>query len=122
MKNVVIIDSVRTGLAKSHRGGFNITRADDMVAHLIDAIMERNPKVDPALVEDLILGCGNPEGAQGHNIARNAAVLSKLPIETGGTTINRYCSSGLNSIAMACNQVASGHSAVSYTHLRAHET
>ena len=110
MKNVVIIDSVRTGLAKSHRGGFNITRADDMVAHLIDAIMERNPKVDPALVEDLILGCGNPEGAQGHNIARNAAVLSKLPIETGGTTINRYCSSGLNSIAMACNQVASGHS------------
>jgi acetyl-CoA acyltransferase len=72
--------------------------------------MERNPKVDPALVEDLILGCGNPEGAQGHNIARNAAVLSKLPIETGGTTINRYCSSGLNSIAMACNQVASGHS------------
>ena len=110
MKNVVIIDSVRTGLAKSHRGGFNITRADDMVAHLIDAIMERNPKVDPALVEDLILGCGNPEGAQGHNIARTAAVLSKLPIETGGTTINRYCSSGLNSIAMACNQVASGHS------------
>ena len=110
MKNVVIRDSVRTGLAKSHRGGFNITRADDMVAHLIDAIMERNPKVDPALVEDLILGCGNPEGAQGHNIARNAAVLSKLPIETGGTTINRYCSSGLNSIAMACNQVASGHS------------
>ena len=110
MKNVVIIDSVRTGLAKSHRGGFNITRADDMVAHLIDALMERNPKVDPALVEDLILGCGNPEGAQGHNIARNAAVLSKLPIETGGTTINRYCSSGLNSIAMACNQVASGHS------------
>ena len=110
MKNVVIIDSVRTGLAKSHRGGFNITRADDMVAHLINAIMERNPKVDPALVEDLILGCGNPEGAQGHNIARNAAVLSKLPIETGGTTINRYCSSGLNSIAMACNQVASGHS------------
>jgi acetyl-CoA acyltransferase len=110
MKNVVIIDSVRTGLAKSHRGGFNITRADDMVAHLINAIMERNPKVDPALVEDLILGCGNPEGAQGHNIARNAAVLSNLPIETGGTTINRYCSSGLNSIAMACNQVASGHS------------
>ncbi|MDA9636610.1 thiolase family protein [SAR86 cluster bacterium] len=110
MRNVVIIDSVRTGLAKSHRGGFNITRADDMVAHLINAIMERNPKVDPSLVEDLILGCGNPEGAQGHNIARNAAVLSNLPIETGGTTINRYCSSGLNSIAMACNQVASGHS------------
>ncbi|MBV12482.1 MAG: acetyl-CoA C-acyltransferase [Flavobacteriaceae bacterium] len=110
MKNVVIVDSVRTGLAKSHRGGFNITRADDMVAHLINAIMERNPKVDPALVEDVILGCGNPEGPQGHNIARNAAVLSNLPIETGGTTINRYCSSGLNSIAMACNQVASGHS------------
>ena len=60
------------------------------------------------MVEDIILGCGNPEGAQGHNIARNVAVLSNLPIETGGVTINRYCSSGLNSIAMAATQIQSG--------------
>ena len=108
MRNAVIVDSVRTGLAKSFRGGFNNTRADNMTSHIVNALLERNPKVDPSMVEDIILGCGNPEGAQGHNIARNVAVLSKLPIETGGVTINRYRSSGLNSIAMAATQIQSG--------------
>ena len=108
MRNEVIVDSVRTGLAKSFRGGFNNTRADNMTAHVVNALLERNPKVDASMVEDIILGCGNPEGAQGHNIARNVAVLSNLPIETGGVTINRYCSSGLNSIAMAATQIQSG--------------
>ncbi len=110
MRNVVIVDSVRTGLAKSFRGGFNQTRADNMTAHLVDALLERNPGLDPAAVEDMILGCGAPEGAQGHNIARNVAVLSKLPIEVGGTTVNRYCSSGLQTVAMAATQVQSGFS------------
>ena len=108
MRNAVIVDSVRTGLAKSFRGGFNNTRADNMTAHIVNALLERNPGVDASMVEDIILGCGNPEGAQGHNIARNVAVLSDLPIETGGVTINRYCSSGLNSIAMAATQIQSG--------------
>ena len=108
MRNAVIVDSVRTGLAKSFRGGFNNTRADNMTAHIVNALLERNPGVDASTVEDIILGCGNPEGAQGHNIARNVAVLSDLPIETGGVTINRYCSSGLNSIAMAATQIQSG--------------
>ena len=108
MPNAVIVDSVRTGLAKSFRGGFNVTRADDMTAHLVNALMERNPEVDPTLVEDIILGCGNPEGPQGHNVARNVAVLSNLPIQTGGVTVNRYCSSGLQTIAMAATQVQSG--------------
>ena len=110
MKTAVIVDSVRTGLAKSFRGGFNQTRADDMTAHLVNALLERNPGLDPALVEDMILGCGAPEGAQGHNVARNAAVLSNLPIEVGGTTVNRYCSSGLQTVAMAATQVQSGFS------------
>ena len=110
MRNVVIVDSVRTGLAKSFRGGFNQTRADNMTAHLVDALLERNPGLDPSMVEDMILGCGAPEGAQGHNIARNVAVLSKLPIEVGGTTVNRYCSSGLQTVAMAATQVQSGFS------------
>ena len=110
MKNVVIVDSVRTGLAKSHRGGFNMTRPDEMLAHIIDAMLERNPNLPPEEVEDIIMGCGNPEGAQGHNIARNVAVLSKLPIEVGGTTVNRYCSSGLQTVAMAATQVQSGFS------------
>ena len=108
MKNVVIVDSVRTGLAKSHRGGFNMTRPDEMLAHIIDAMLERNPNLPPEAVEDIIMGCGNPEGAQGHNVGRNAAVLSKLPITTGGTTINRYCSSGLQSISMAAGQIMAG--------------
>ena len=108
MREVVIVDSVRTGLAKSFRGGFNQTRADDMTAHIIDALMDRNPGVDPQIVEDVILGCGYPEGAQGNNIARTSAVLSKLPIQTGGTTVNRYCSSGLQTIAMAATQIQSG--------------
>ena len=108
MRNAVIVDSVRTGLAKSFRGGFNNTRADNMTSHIVNALLERNPEVDPSMVVDIILGCGNPEGAQGHNIARNVAVLSNLPIQTGGVTINRYCSSGLNSIAMAATQIQSG--------------
>ena len=108
MANAVIVDSVRTGLAKSFRGGFNATRADDMTAHIVNALMERNPEVDPTLVEDIILGCGNPEGPQGHNVARNVAVLSNLPIQTGGVTVNRYCSSGLQTIAMAATQIHFG--------------
>ena len=108
MKNVVIVDSVRTGLAKSHRGGFNMTRPDEMLAHLINALLERNPNLPPEVVEDIIMGCGNPEGAQGHNVARNAAVLSNLPITVGGTTINRYCSSGLQSVSMAAGQIMAG--------------
>ena len=108
MKNVVIVDSVRTGLAKSHRGTFNMTRGDDMLAHCIDAMLERNPNLSPETVEDVIMGCGNPEGPTGHNIGRNAAVLSKLPITTGGTTVNRYCSSGLQTVSMAAGQIIAG--------------
>ena len=108
MKTAVIVDSVRTGLAKSHRGGFNITRADDMLAHIINNLMERNPNLPGEAVEDVIMGCGNPEGPMGHNIGRNAAVLSNLPITVGGTTVNRYCSSGLQTISMAASQVMAG--------------
>ncbi len=108
MKTAVIVDSVRTGLAKSFRGGFNITRPDEMLAHIINATLERNPNLPPEAVEDIIMGCGNPEGAQGHNVGRNAAVLSNLPITTGGTTINRYCSSGMQSISMAASQIMAG--------------
>ena len=108
MKTAVIVDSVRTGPAKSHRGGFNMTRPDDMLAHIINAMLDRNPNLPPEAVEDVIMGCGNPEGAMGHNIGRNAAVLSNLPLTVGGTTVNRYCSSGLQSISMAASQVMAG--------------
>ncbi len=108
MRDVVVVDSVRTGLAKSFRGSFNLTRPDDMLAHCIDALIERNPKMDPAEVEDVIVGAASQTGEQGGNIARLAVILSKLPVTVAGSTISRACSSGLNSIAFAANQIASG--------------
>ena len=108
MKNVVIVDSVRTGLAKSFRGTFNMTRGDDMLSHLIDEMLNRNPSLPADAVEEVIMGCGNPEGATGHNIGRNSVILSKLPITVGGTTVNRYCSSGLQTVSMAAGQIMAG--------------
>ena len=107
MREVVIVDSVRTGLAKSFRGKFNMTRPDDMAAHCVDALLARTG-IDPASVEDCIVGAGSNEGAQGFNIGRNVAVLSRLGIGTAGMTLNRFCSSGLQAIAIAANQIASG--------------
>ncbi|MFT4632098.1 MAG: acetyl-CoA acyltransferase [Urechidicola sp.] len=112
MRDVVIVDSVRTGLAKSFRGTFNLTRPDDMLAHCIDSLLARNGKLDPAEVEDVIVGAASQIGEQGGNIARLAVILSQLPITASGTTISRACSSGLNSIAMAATQIASGCSEV----------
>lgn len=112
MRDVVVVDSVRTGLAKSFRGTFNLTRPDDMVAHCIDALLERNGALDPAEVEDVIVGAASQIGEQGGNLARLAVILSKLPVTTSGSTISRACSSGLNSIAFAANQIASGCSDV----------
>ena len=108
MRDVVIVDSVRTGLAKAMRGSFNLTRSDDMLAHLIDSLLERNPSLDPGQVEDVVVGAASHTGEQDGNIARLAVVLSKLPITTGGMSLNRFCSSGLQSIANAATQIASG--------------
>ena len=109
MRDVVIVDSVRTGLAKSFRGSFNMTRSDDMAAHLINTLLDRNPQIEPAMVEDIILGAASQAGEQSFNLARMAAVLSRLPIETTGTTVSRFCASGLQTIAMAVNQIGSGY-------------
>ncbi|MEM7466907.1 MAG: thiolase family protein [Pseudomonadota bacterium] len=110
--DVVIVDTIRTGLAKAHRGTFNLTRSDDLVAHCIDSLIDRNPKVEPESVEDVILGAGRQLGEQSANMARHSVVLSKLPVTVPATTISRACSSGLNSIAMAATQIASGYSEV----------
>lgn len=111
MREVVIVDSVRTGLAKSFRGKFNQTRPDDMAAHCVNALLARSG-IDPASVEDCIVGAGSNEGAQGYNIGRNVAVLSQLGTGTAGMTLNRFCSSGLQAIAIAANQIASGCSEI----------
>jgi acetyl-CoA acyltransferase len=108
MRQAVIVDSVRTGLAKSFRGSFNQTRPDDLAAHCVRALLERNPKVDPATIEDVIVGAGIPEGPQGMNIGRVVAVRSGLPITVPGVTVSRFCSSGLASIAMAAAQIQNG--------------
>lgn len=112
MSQVVIVDNIRTGLAKAHRGTFNLTRADDLLAHCIDALLERNPAIDPAEVEDVIAGAARQTGEQSANVARYATVLSKLPISASAMTLSRACSSGLNAISVAATQIASGCSDV----------
>jgi acetyl-CoA acyltransferase len=104
-REAVIVDSVRTGLCKAHRGSLNRTRPDDQLAHVIQALFERNPAVDRAEVEDVIAGCGFPEGAQGMNVARIASMLAGLPASVAATTVNRFCSSGSQAVAMAAHQI-----------------
>ena len=107
MREVVIIDSVRTGLAKSFRGSFNQTRPDDLAAHCLEALVKR-AKLDPATIDDVIVGTGIPEGPQGMNIGRVVAVRAGLPISVPGVTVSRFCASGLASIAMGAAQIAAG--------------
>src|SRR6202165_6179756 len=108
MREAVIVASSRTALAKSFRGSFNLTRPDDLAAHCIQDVLRKTPQLEPREVEDLILGCGQPHGAQGHNIGRVSALLAGLPTSVGGVTLNRFCSSGLQSIALAAYQIVNG--------------
>jgi acetyl-CoA acyltransferase len=105
MREAVVVTSSRTALAKSFRGSFNATRPDDLAAHCIKDVLRKTSKLDPAEIEDVILGCGQPHGPQGHNVARVAAMLAGLPPSAAGTTVNRFCSSGLQAIAMAAHQI-----------------
>jgi acetyl-CoA acetyltransferase family protein len=105
MKEAVVVASSRTPLAKSFRGSFNMTRPDDLAAHAIRDALGKVPQLDPKSIEDVILGCGQPHGPQGHNIARVAALRSGLPVTTPGTTVNRFCSSGLQAISMAAHLI-----------------
>ena len=105
MREAVVVASSRTALTKSFRGSFNITRPDELAAHCIKDTLRKTPKLDPNEIEDVVLGCAQPHGPQGHNIARIAAMLAGLPTTVGGTTINRFCSSGLQAIALAAHQI-----------------
>jgi len=111
MVDVVIVASSRTPLGKSYRGALNLTRPDDMVAHCLQHVLAKTPQLSPREIEDVVIGCGYPEGAQGHNVARVAAIRAGLPVTIAATTVNRFCSSGLQSIAMAANQIQSGATA-----------
>jgi acetyl-CoA acetyltransferase family protein len=105
MREAVIVASSRTPLAKSHRGSFNITRPDDLAAHAIRHVLGKAPALDPIEIQDVILGCGQPHGPAGHNVARVAALRAGLPVTTAGVTVNRYCNSGLQAIVQAAHMV-----------------
>ncbi|MEQ8896916.1 MAG: acetyl-CoA C-acyltransferase [Roseovarius sp.] len=104
MKQAVIVSTARTGLAKSYRGAFNETHGATMAGHAIEHAVKR-AKLDPALIEDAFIGCGYPEGWTGANIARQSVIRAGLPVTVAAATINRFCSSGLQAIAMATNAI-----------------
>src|SRR5438552_13000738 len=105
MREAVVVASSRTPLAKSHRGSFNMTRPDDLAAHAIRDVLGKAPQLEPKEIEEVILGCGQPHGSQGHNIARVAALRAGLPVTTPGATVNRFCNSGLQAIVQAAHMV-----------------
>ena len=107
MKEAVIVSTARTGLAKSWKGAFNMTHGATLGGHVVQHAVAR-AGIDPADVEDVLMGCANPEGATGVNIARQIAVRAGLPVTVPGATVNRFCSSGLQAIAMAAHRVLVG--------------
>src|SRR5437879_5990658 len=108
MSEAVVVASSRTPLAKSFRGSFNMTRPDDLAAHCIKDVLGKVPRLDSSEIEDVILGCAQPNGPQGSNVARVALIRAGLPASVAGTTVNRFCSSGLQAIAMAASQIILG--------------
>ena len=108
MREAVIVASSRTPLTKAFRGSFNMTRPDDLAAHCIKDVFAKVPQLDPNECEDVIMGCAQPSGVQGNNVARIAAMLAGMSPYTAGTTVNRFCSSGLQAIAMAAHEIIVG--------------
>ena len=108
MPEAVIVDCLRTAVGRSGRGSLRTTRPDDLAATVIRALLERYPQVGNGDIEDVILGCAMPEGEQGMNMARIAALRVGLPHSVPGVTINRFCSSGLQAIAMAADRIRAG--------------
>jgi acetyl-CoA C-acetyltransferase len=111
MPDAVIVSTARTPLAKSWRGAFNITHGADLGGHALEHAIAR-AGLDPAEIDDVIMGCANPEGATGRNIARQIAIRAGCPVTTSGMTVNRFCSSGLQTIAMASQRVMTGEGEV----------
>src|SRR5437660_479954 len=107
MPDAVIVSTARTPLCKSWRGAFNITHGATMGGHALGCAIRR-AGLDPAEIEDVIMGCANPEGATGRNIARQIAIRAGCPVTTSGMTVNRFCSSGLQTIAIAAQRVMAG--------------
>lgn len=107
MREAVVVASARTPLAKSFRGSLNLTRPDDQLAHCLSTVLGQTTQLDAAEIEDVIVGCGYPAGVQGSNVARVAALRAGLPVQVAAVTVNRFCSSGLQAVAMAAHQITS---------------
>lgn len=112
MKEAVIASSVRTAVGKAYKGTLHATRSDDLAAIAISGAIQRVPGLDPKEIEDVVLGCAMPEGEQGMNIARIASLRAGLPVECSAITVNRFCSSGLQAIAMAAERIMLGNAEV----------
>ena len=108
IENVVIVDAVRSAVGRAHKGTLALTRPDELAGQVIAALLARVPAVKASEVEELVLGCAMPEGEQGLNVARPAGLLGGLAVESSAMTINRFCSSGLQAIAIAAGAVATG--------------
>ncbi len=111
MKDVAVVAYCRTGIARATRGALNQTHGISMTAHVLRLAVKR-ADIDPAEVEDVIVGCGLPEGATGHNIARNAALDAGFGEAVPGMTVNRYCGSGLSAASIVANRIAAGEATV----------
>jgi acetyl-CoA C-acetyltransferase len=107
MKEVAIVSYCRTGIAKAQRGALNQTHGIPMAAHVLSHAVRR-AGIDAGEIEDVVLGCGLPEGATGHNIARTAGIAAGFPVEVPGITVHRYCGSGINAISIAANRIVAG--------------
>src|SRR5207245_4484101 len=108
MKDALIVSAVRTAVGKAPKGTLRDTRPDEMGAAVIKEAMARVPGLQSSEIEDVIMGCAMPEDEQGRNVARAAAIRAGMPVETSAMAINRFCSSGLQSIAMAADRIRSG--------------
>src|SRR6186713_2061041 len=111
MADAVIVSTARTPIGRAYRGAFNNTHGATLAGHVIATAVQR-AGIEPGEVEDVILGCALPEGATGQNIARQAALRAGLPVTTGGVTVNRFCSSGLQTIALAAQRIIAGEASV----------
>jgi len=109
MPEAVIVDVIRSPIGRAFKGSLTQIRPDDLTAYIVDSLLERNPEVDPTTVDDLVCGCGLPQGEQAYNIGRIAVLLSeKLPMTVTGATISRYCASSLNAISIAAHAIQAG--------------
>ena len=104
-REAVVVESLRTGLTKAHRGSFNITEPVDYLAHTLKAVTDSVPNLDATEIEDVIAGCGFPEGCQGMNMARIAAMAAGFPLDVAATTVNRFCSSGSQAVMQAAHAI-----------------